>query len=146
HDPEHVGVSFRLEGELKTMSLLELGWRVGLYSKEQSRLAITRSGLRRSETVKAEDVLMGFLPTIGDGEFCVGGMAVKKVEEDDEVEEVDNEGAGGCADMYRNMTQGDCQIDPFLGCEADYPPYGYNGHMSPDSEYQFGPAPPSGSE
>ncbi|GJR99398.1 hypothetical protein Tco_0315907 [Tanacetum coccineum] len=31
-------------------------------------------------------------------------------------------------------------IDPFPGREADYPPYGYTGHMSPGYEYQFGPA------
>ncbi|GKE38589.1 hypothetical protein Tco_1461994, partial [Tanacetum coccineum] len=53
--------------------------RVGLYSEEQSRLASTRSGLRRGEAIKVEHVLMGFWPTIGDGEFVVGGMAVKKV-------------------------------------------------------------------
>ncbi|GJZ30889.1 hypothetical protein Tco_0575936 [Tanacetum coccineum] len=37
------------------------------------------------------------------------------------------------------------QIDPFLGREADYPPYGYTGHMPPGYEYRFGPA-PGGSE
>ncbi|GKA32560.1 hypothetical protein Tco_0718927 [Tanacetum coccineum] len=167
-------------------SLLELGWRVGLYSEEQSRLASTRSGLRRGEAIKVEHVLMGFWPTIGDGEFVVGGMAVKKVRdlrirlayrcitttisggmfitriarylglltnamvdalsvkprahvfkkkyflamgimmelgrgmccwpvtrqvgEDDEVEEAANEGVGGSADVYRNMSRGDWQV------------------------------------
>ncbi|GJX09360.1 hypothetical protein Tco_0199219 [Tanacetum coccineum] len=115
------------------------------------RLASTRSGLRRGETVKAEHVLMGFWPTIGDGEFVIGGMAVKKVMdprirlahhwgmfvtriarslglltnamvdalsveprahvgEDDEVEEAANEGAGGSADMYLNLTRGYWQV------------------------------------
>nr|GEV17352.1 hypothetical protein [Tanacetum cinerariifolium] len=41
---------------------------VGLYSEEQSMLARTRSGLRRGETVKAENVLMQFCPTIKDDE------------------------------------------------------------------------------
>nr|GEW05549.1 hypothetical protein [Tanacetum cinerariifolium] len=67
YDPEHLGVSFRLGGDLKTMSLLKLGSRVDLYSEEQSMIASTRSGLRRGETIKAEHVLMGFWPTIGMG-------------------------------------------------------------------------------
>ncbi|GKB06907.1 hypothetical protein Tco_0835140 [Tanacetum coccineum] len=77
YDPEHVGVSFRLGGELRTMSLLELGWRVGLYSEEQSRLASTRSGLRRGETVKAKLLLIEFWLSIGDEEFVMGGKTVK---------------------------------------------------------------------
>ncbi|GJU15627.1 hypothetical protein Tco_1143593, partial [Tanacetum coccineum] len=36
-------------------------------------------------------------------------------------------------------------IDPFLGREANYPPYGYTGHMPPGYEYRFGLA-PGGSE
>ncbi|GJT35407.1 hypothetical protein Tco_0925826 [Tanacetum coccineum] len=53
YDPEHVSVSFRLGGEPRMMYLLELGWRVGLYSEEQS--------------------------SIRDDEFVIGGTAVKKV-------------------------------------------------------------------
>nr|GEU38186.1 hypothetical protein [Tanacetum cinerariifolium] len=79
YDPEHLGVSFRLGGESRIMSLLELGWRVGLYSFEQSRLASTRSGFSKGETVKADHELLIFWPNIGDDEFVVGGMAVKKV-------------------------------------------------------------------
>ncbi|GJU86186.1 hypothetical protein Tco_1293732 [Tanacetum coccineum] len=41
------------------------GWRVGLYSEEQSRLGSTKSGLLSGETVKTTHVLMGFWPTIG---------------------------------------------------------------------------------
>ncbi|GJY97975.1 hypothetical protein Tco_0514885 [Tanacetum coccineum] len=41
--------------------------------------------------------------------------ATREVEEDDEAEEADegeatNEGAGGSADMYRNISQGDWQV------------------------------------
>ncbi|GJX56492.1 hypothetical protein Tco_0286389 [Tanacetum coccineum] len=79
YDPDHVGVSFRLGGESRIMSLLELGWRVSLYSEEQSRLASTRGGLRRGETVKAKLLLIGFWSSIGDEEFVVGGNTVKKV-------------------------------------------------------------------
>ncbi|GJZ40693.1 retrovirus-related pol polyprotein from transposon TNT 1-94 [Tanacetum coccineum] len=109
-------------------------------------------------------------------------------------EEGGNEGVGGSADIYRNMSQGDwqvrqarwidqhdahwgrinawmgkqderahwmydhtvrqfqhmstrdnlepyLQIDPFPGFEADYPTYGYQGHMPPG--YTYRPLPPS---
>ncbi|GJT59791.1 hypothetical protein Tco_1003324 [Tanacetum coccineum] len=79
YDPHHVGLTFRLGGEQWSMSLLEFGWRVGLYSEEQSRLNNTKSGLRRGETVKAEHVLLEFWLTIGNGEFVVGGTSVKEV-------------------------------------------------------------------
>nr|GFB04559.1 hypothetical protein [Tanacetum cinerariifolium] len=80
-----------------------------------------------------------------------------------------NEGVGGFTDIYRNMSQGDWQdkrahwmydhtvrqfqhmsthdsleshlhIDPFPGFEADYPPYGYQGHMP--TGYRYRPYPP----
>nr|GEZ12569.1 hypothetical protein [Tanacetum cinerariifolium] len=38
------------------------------------------------------------------------------------------------------------QIDPFPEREADYPPYGYTGHMPSGYEYRSGPAPPGGFE
>ncbi|GKB25420.1 hypothetical protein Tco_0864821 [Tanacetum coccineum] len=79
YDHEHLGVTFRLGGEPRELSLLEFGWRVGLYSEEQSKENSTRSGLRRAVTVKAEHLLMEFWPTIGDEEFVVGRMSVKKV-------------------------------------------------------------------
>ncbi|GJR94700.1 hypothetical protein Tco_0266874 [Tanacetum coccineum] len=75
-----------------------------------SRLTSTGSGLRRGETVKADHVLRGFWPSIKDGDFVVGGMTVKKVREDDEVEEAADEGAGGSADVYPNMSRGDWVI------------------------------------
>ncbi|GKC61792.1 hypothetical protein Tco_1089390 [Tanacetum coccineum] len=79
YDHEHLGVTFRLGGEPKELSLLEFGWRVGLYSEEQSKENSTRSGLSRAVTVKAEHLLMEFWPTIGDGEFVVRRTSVKKV-------------------------------------------------------------------
>nr|GEU81315.1 hypothetical protein [Tanacetum cinerariifolium] len=53
--------------------------------------------------------------------------AVEEDKEDDEVDEAarggaGHEGDGGSVDMYRNMSQGDWQIDPFPGYEADYLP------------------------
>nr|GEW28580.1 hypothetical protein [Tanacetum cinerariifolium] len=61
------------------MSLLEFGWRVGLYSMEQSSLANTRSGLSRGETIKVDHELLLFWPNIKDDEFFIGGTAIKKV-------------------------------------------------------------------
>ncbi|GJZ94264.1 hypothetical protein Tco_0666467 [Tanacetum coccineum] len=81
-----------------------------------------------------------------------------------------NKGIGGFTNIYRNMSQGDwqqdeqahwmydhtvfqfqhmstrgnlephLQIDPFLRFEADYPPFGYQGHMPPG--YTYHPYPP----
>ncbi|GKE36535.1 hypothetical protein Tco_1459940, partial [Tanacetum coccineum] len=71
YNSTYVGVSFRLGGETRTMSLMELGWRVGLYSERESRMDETRRELNKRETVKTNIVTMGFWPTIGDGDFFV---------------------------------------------------------------------------
>ncbi|GJW28634.1 hypothetical protein Tco_0045509 [Tanacetum coccineum] len=193
YDPNHLGVRFRLGGEQREISFLELGWRVGLYFERQSRESVTLSELRKGVTVKANHLLLGFWTTIGDGGFNIGNTKVgEEDEEDDEAIEAaggnaGNEGVGGSVDMYRNISQGDwqvrqarwmdqqeehwgrfntwmgqqeeranwmydhtiCQfqymsthdnldphlrIDPFPGREADYPPYGYTGHMPPGYE------------
>ncbi|GKB73741.1 hypothetical protein Tco_0935153 [Tanacetum coccineum] len=124
YDPNHLGVRFRLGGEQREISLLELGWRVGLYSERQSRENATLSRLRKGVTVKANHLLLGFWPIIGDGGFNIGNTklhngacfwpAAREVEEkdkeDDEANEAaggnaSNEGAGGSANIYRNMSQ-----------------------------------------
>ncbi|GJR57644.1 hypothetical protein Tco_1499806 [Tanacetum coccineum] len=64
YDPGHVGIQFRLGVELRSMSLLEFGWRVGLYSQSQSRENHTRISLQNAVTVKAERLLLEFWPTI----------------------------------------------------------------------------------
>ncbi|GKD67332.1 hypothetical protein Tco_1309440 [Tanacetum coccineum] len=33
------------------------------------------------------------------------------------------------------------QIDPFPGREADYPPFGYTGHMPTSYDYRYGTTP-----
>ncbi|GKD07584.1 hypothetical protein Tco_1187269 [Tanacetum coccineum] len=68
-----------LGGETRTMSLMELRWRVGLYSERESRMDETRRELNKGETVKNNIVIMGFWPTIGDGDFFMGGTSVKKI-------------------------------------------------------------------
>ncbi|GJT71465.1 hypothetical protein Tco_1030751 [Tanacetum coccineum] len=79
YDPEHLGVKFRLGDEQREMSLLELGWRIGLYSERKSRENATLSGLSRAETVKATRLLMKFWPSIEDGGFNVGNMNVASI-------------------------------------------------------------------
>ncbi|GKC31788.1 hypothetical protein Tco_1039082 [Tanacetum coccineum] len=120
YDPEHVGVSFRLGGESKMMFLLELGWRVGLYSKEQSRIA--RSfGLLTNAMVdalcveprahvfnKRSLISIRVVMDLGGGTCC--WPATRQVGEEDEVEEAAEEGAGGSANVYRNMSRGDWQV------------------------------------
>ncbi|GJZ40351.1 hypothetical protein Tco_0586914 [Tanacetum coccineum] len=79
------------------------------------RESATLSGLRKGVTVKANHLLLGFWPTIGDDGFNVGNMkvvairdlkAVKEDEEDNEGDEeagggAGHEGAGGSAHMYQ---------------------------------------------
>ncbi|GJU61718.1 hypothetical protein Tco_1243553 [Tanacetum coccineum] len=79
YDPNHLGVRFRLRGEQKEISLLELGWRIGLYSERQSRESATLSGLRKGVTVKANHLLLGFWPTIRDDGFNVGNTKVASI-------------------------------------------------------------------
>ncbi|GKD51175.1 hypothetical protein Tco_1280151 [Tanacetum coccineum] len=79
YDPNHLGVRFRLGGEQKEISLLELGCRIGLYSERQSRKSATLSGLRKEVTVKANHLLLGFWPTIGDDGFNVGNTKVAAI-------------------------------------------------------------------
>ncbi|GJX35805.1 hypothetical protein Tco_0247362 [Tanacetum coccineum] len=96
YDPNHLGVRFRLRGEQMEISLLELGRRIGLYSKRQSRESATLSVLRKGVTPTARE-------------------AMEEDKEDDEGDEVagggaGHEGARGSANMYRNMSQGDWQV------------------------------------
>ncbi|GJV17545.1 hypothetical protein Tco_1362868 [Tanacetum coccineum] len=95
----------------------------------QSKESATLSGLRKVVRVKANYLLLGFWPNIGDDGFNVGNAKVAAIrdprvklahrciattiaEEDKEDDESDEEagggaghkGAGGPADMYRNMS------------------------------------------
>ncbi|GKC83547.1 zinc finger, CCHC-type containing protein [Tanacetum coccineum] len=66
-------------GEQQEMSLLELGWRIGLYTERKSRENATLSGLSRAETVKEIRLLMEFWPSIRDGGFNVGNTKVASI-------------------------------------------------------------------
>ncbi|GJU45948.1 hypothetical protein Tco_1203214 [Tanacetum coccineum] len=72
YDPLHKGVTFRLGGVEREMSLLEFGWRVGLYNEGEPRDVATLSGLRGAETVNSTYLTHLFWPSIGDDGFNVG--------------------------------------------------------------------------
>ncbi|GJX30547.1 hypothetical protein Tco_0238626 [Tanacetum coccineum] len=149
YDPIHLGVRFRLGGEQKEISLLELGWRIGLYSEWQSWESAILSGLRKREIRKwpplgiqglrlpivalqrplwverkaligspklTYSTFIASTPMRSSATFHTGLLkALEEDEEDDEGDEADgggagNEGAGGSADMYHNMSQGDWQV------------------------------------
>ncbi|GKA56685.1 retrovirus-related pol polyprotein from transposon TNT 1-94 [Tanacetum coccineum] len=74
-----MGRSESVRGGQKEISLLELGWRVGLYLERQSRENATLSGLRNGDTVKESCLLMEFWPTIRDGGFNVGNTKVASI-------------------------------------------------------------------
>ncbi|GJU25313.1 hypothetical protein Tco_1163934 [Tanacetum coccineum] len=79
YNPNHLGVRFRLGGEQKEISLLELGWRIGLYFEGKSRENATLSRLRDYNTVKESRLLLEFWPTIRDGGFNVGNTKVASI-------------------------------------------------------------------
>nr|GEV72131.1 retrotransposon Orf1 [Tanacetum cinerariifolium] len=65
-NPTFEGVSFRLGGGTRTMSLLEFGWRVGLYDEEVASHEDTVRTLRSDVTVRREEDWRPFWPTIGE--------------------------------------------------------------------------------
>ncbi|GKB63976.1 hypothetical protein Tco_0920162 [Tanacetum coccineum] len=79
YEPLHKGVRFRLGRVEREISLLELGWRVGLYSERESRDVATLSGLRRAEMVNSTRVTHLFWPSIGDDRFNVGNTKAKSI-------------------------------------------------------------------
>nr|GEU92503.1 hypothetical protein [Tanacetum cinerariifolium] len=79
YDPNHLGVRSRLGGEQREISILELKWRIDLYSKRQSRENATLSGFKKGVTVKANHLLLGFWPTIRDDGFNVGNTKVAAI-------------------------------------------------------------------
>ncbi|GJY34848.1 hypothetical protein Tco_0419317 [Tanacetum coccineum] len=244
-------------GEKREISLLEFGWRIGLYSHEQAIENTTLGRLRNCNTVRKDRLLMEFWPRIGNGMFNMGNTKVASIrdpkvklahrciattiaarkETTHRITEINlyylyciytlevacnipywlakyfkgmreknliyggilvtriarSGEAEGSADLYHNMSQGDwqvhqahwmgqqderwgrldtwmgqqdqraswmyertvcqfqylstrdnlephLQINPFPGFEANYPPYGYQGHMPPG--YTYHPYPP----
>ncbi|GKD75163.1 hypothetical protein Tco_1333445 [Tanacetum coccineum] len=56
YDPKHLGVMLRLGGEKMEISLLELGWRVGLYIERKSRENMTLNGKESTNMVTEIDI------------------------------------------------------------------------------------------
>ncbi|GKB11352.1 hypothetical protein Tco_0845275, partial [Tanacetum coccineum] len=81
YEPLHKGVTFRLGGAEREMSLLEFGWRVGLYSERESRDVATLSGVRSTETVNYTHFTHLFWPSIGDDKFNVGNTKAKSIKD-----------------------------------------------------------------
>ncbi|GKE53099.1 hypothetical protein Tco_1488255 [Tanacetum coccineum] len=79
YEPLHKGVTFRLGGVEREISLLEFGWKVGLYTKRESKDVVTLSGLRRVETVNFTHLTYLFWPSIGDNMFNVGNTKAKSI-------------------------------------------------------------------
>ncbi|GKB56315.1 hypothetical protein Tco_0912501, partial [Tanacetum coccineum] len=78
-NPSHLGIRFRLEGEQREISLLEFGWRIGLYSQGQSMENTTLCRLRDCNTVREDRLLMEFWPRIGNGMFNVRNTKVASI-------------------------------------------------------------------
>nr|GEU98862.1 retrotransposon Orf1 [Tanacetum cinerariifolium] len=66
-------------GEQREISLLQLGWRVGLYTERKSRDNATLNGFSRAETMKENHLLMEFWLSIGDSRFNVGNTNVASI-------------------------------------------------------------------
>ncbi|GJU10371.1 hypothetical protein Tco_1132767 [Tanacetum coccineum] len=125
NSPRLDGIKFRLCGEHRSLSLVELRWRVGLYFEAQAGEVGTEIALQNA----------------------------LKVKEEHEEEEVAKEDVGGSEETYRGMSRGDwqarqgdhldphMQIDTFPVCEADYPPFGYTGPMPLGYHYRYNTAP-----
>ncbi|GJY95300.1 hypothetical protein Tco_0511661 [Tanacetum coccineum] len=153
YDPNHLGVRFRLGGEKKEISLLELGFNVGnakvaairdprvklahrciattIAGRKESTHRITEINLFYLYCIYSDEVvcnipywLAKYMIGMREKSLICGGMgcfwpaareAIEEDKEDDESDEeagggAGHEGAGGPADMYRNMSQGDWQV------------------------------------
>ncbi|GJR72215.1 hypothetical protein Tco_0084580 [Tanacetum coccineum] len=78
-NPMHVGVHFRLGGKQRLLSLVELGWRIGLYSKAEGGENSTGFALQNAKTIKQGRLILEFWSTIVNGVFRVGKMVAKQI-------------------------------------------------------------------
>nr|GEZ50911.1 hypothetical protein [Tanacetum cinerariifolium] len=62
------------QGVKRSLSLVEFGWRVGLYSVTEGGKIGTVLALKNAAMVKDENRLLQFWSTIKDGEFTIGSM------------------------------------------------------------------------
>ncbi|GKB72362.1 hypothetical protein Tco_0933774 [Tanacetum coccineum] len=80
YEPNHLGVRFRLGGEQKEIFLLELGWRIGLYSERQTRESAT---LRNTKVAAIRD------PRVKLSHRCIATTIVGRKESTHRVTEID---------------------------------------------------------
>ncbi|GJY42089.1 hypothetical protein Tco_0429359 [Tanacetum coccineum] len=172
--------------QAKEISLLELGWRIGLYSERQSKESATLSGLKKGGNrekslicgrmfvtriaqsyglltnemmgalsvepsphvfKKKSLISMGVVMKLHN-EGCFWPATREVAEEDEEDDEGDeeagggagHEGAGGSADMYRNMSKQDERAHPMYDhtvCQFQY----LSTHDNLDPHLQIDPFP-----
>ncbi|GJY26418.1 hypothetical protein Tco_0401144 [Tanacetum coccineum] len=76
------GLQWANLSQINELVYLELVWEFFAsfeFKSTSCRLDSTKRGLNKGETVRAEVLTMGFWPNIGDGDFIVGGAAVRKI-------------------------------------------------------------------
>nr|GFB88465.1 hypothetical protein [Tanacetum cinerariifolium] len=118
-----------LRGVEREVSLLEFWWRVGLYTERESRDAATLSA-KSIRDLKIKLAHRYITMTITGRKETTNHVTEEDEGDDAEGDrEWRNKRVEGSADICRNMSARDWQIDPFPGFEADYPPYGYQEHM-----------------
>ncbi|GKB09918.1 hypothetical protein Tco_0843841 [Tanacetum coccineum] len=78
-NPVHVGVHFRLGGKQRSLSLVELGWRISLYSKAEGGENSIVFVLQNVKTIKQGRLILEFWSTIVNGVFRVGKTVAKQI-------------------------------------------------------------------
>ena len=68
-DVGHTRIYFRLGGELRTCSVMEFGWRLGLYDHSETTQGEFMLRLQNGETMKNDFECAQFWPTIGEGDY-----------------------------------------------------------------------------
>ena len=72
NDVGATSVYFRLGGENRSCSILELGWRLGLYNQHEATQGVFMATLSHGENIKNDMRSAQFWPTIGDGLYANG--------------------------------------------------------------------------
>ncbi|GJU11613.1 hypothetical protein Tco_1134009 [Tanacetum coccineum] len=95
--------------------------RVGLYSETKGGETGVANTLRNALMVRKENMLLLFWPTIGDGEFTIGSMVARMIqdprEKAEEEEKADDDGVGNLQRHIKHE-QGDWQAAGECGMAA----------------------------
>nr|GEZ68170.1 hypothetical protein [Tanacetum cinerariifolium] len=113
--------------------------RVGLYYESQG--GESRSRVSLQNVVTKSLIAMDIAMELEEGRYYWPEVHLEQLlRVEDKVEEAMQEEADGSSDVYRNISRGDWQIDPFLGRETDYPPIVYTRPMPLGNDYHYGTA------